>query len=80
MSVLAFWPAGKMFFLLSPISERHFGTGACMSLYDCARCIQIYHLEANIAILHLSLKSDVISVKNIFVYYIGREGRCLWIE
>lgn len=34
MSVLAFWPAGKMFFLLSPISERHFETGARMTVPD----------------------------------------------
>ena len=29
LSMLAFWPVDRVFFSLSPISERHFKTRAC---------------------------------------------------
>lgn len=42
---------------------------------DCARCIGIYHLEANVAIIHLSLKSDTVLLKNVFcILYSGIRG------
>lgn len=45
--------------------------------------MNFYYLEADIAILHLSLKSDIVSFKNIFWpkrSQNSQKGKCLWIE
>ena len=48
-----------MFCLLSPVSGRHLETGVCMTVPDARSKISKYnHLEADIAIIHLGLKSE----------------------